>query len=195
MKRMFAMLLALCLLLSAVPAGAWAAGEDEAEIEWLTPEGAAEPAEEAPAPLTGTEDEDESPVPPAEPEAPAPWPEDEGHAPLAKTEEPERAPAARSKSDTDIAYPVTGGNIYFDKETGTITDCDADVTEAAIPDTIESVAVTSIGDSAFFWCTSLSSITIPDSVISIGDSAFYCCGSLRAYPKITDERESAYARQ
>ena len=39
-------------------------------------------------------------------------------------------------------------------------------------------SVTSIGDYAFFGCTSLTSITIPDSVTSIGRSAFYKCTSL-----------------
>ncbi len=39
-------------------------------------------------------------------------------------------------------------------------------------------SVTSIGDSAFAWCTSLTSITIPDSVTSIDDSAFAWCISL-----------------
>ena len=43
----------------------------------------------------------------------------------------------------------------------------------AIPD-----SVTSIGDSAFSDCVSLTSITIPDSVTSLGDHAFFNCDSL-----------------
>jgi len=39
-------------------------------------------------------------------------------------------------------------------------------------------ALTSIGDGAFFGCTSLTGVTIPDNVTSIGDSAFYRCTSL-----------------
>ena len=39
-------------------------------------------------------------------------------------------------------------------------------------------SVTSIGDSAFWRCSSLSEIVIPSSVTSIGNSAFYCCRSL-----------------
>ena len=35
-------------------------------------------------------------------------------------------------------------------------------------------SVTSIGDSAFSWCSSLSELVIPSSVTSIGDSAFTC---------------------
>ena len=39
-------------------------------------------------------------------------------------------------------------------------------------------SVTSIGDSAFYGCTSLTSVTIPDSVTSIGGSAFEDCTGL-----------------
>ncbi len=38
--------------------------------------------------------------------------------------------------------------------------------------------VTSIGSWAFGNCSSLKSVTIPDSVTSIGNSAFYNCTSL-----------------
>ena len=36
-------------------------------------------------------------------------------------------------------------------------------------------AVTSIGDSTFWYCGSLTSVTIPNSVTSIGEWAFYFC--------------------
>ena len=38
--------------------------------------------------------------------------------------------------------------------------------------------VTSIGDHAFAWRKTVTSVTIPDSVTSIGSSAFYYCKSL-----------------
>ena len=47
-----------------------------------------------------------------------------------------------------------------------------------IPDTINGLPVTSIGNWAFSYCTSLTSVTIPDSVTSIGDWAFSDCTSL-----------------
>lgn len=48
-----------------------------------------------------------------------------------------------------------------------------------IPEVIEDRTVTSIGDEAFYFCTSLISVTIPDEVESIGDWAFAGCTALK----------------
>ena len=47
-----------------------------------------------------------------------------------------------------------------------------------IPSTYQEKAVTSIGSSAFYYCFSVTSVVIPDSVISISEDAFYYCISL-----------------
>ena len=52
------------------------------------------------------------------------------------------------------------------------------LTDVVIPSYYKGNSVTSIGSSAFAYCTGLSSITIPDSVTSIGDSAFKGCTGL-----------------
>ena len=53
-----------------------------------------------------------------------------------------------------------------------------DETEINIPATFSGKPVTSIGSYAFYYCSSLTSVVIPNGVTSIGDMAFYGCSSL-----------------
>ncbi len=82
--------------------------------------------------------------------------------------------------DTDIEWTdgVSGGAIYFDLDTGTITGCSDEVTKAVIPAQINGRAVTVIGECAFSSCSKLSEITIPDGVTNIETDAFGQCTAL-----------------
>lgn len=59
-----------------------------------------------------------------------------------------------------------------------ITDCDEAATDIVIPSTIDGLPVTDIASDAFSDCSSLTSVTIPDSVISISYGAFGGCRNL-----------------
>ena len=64
------------------------------------------------------------------------------------------------------------------KPYATVIGCDPSLAKATIAGEIDGRPVTSIGDSAFRDCLSLSSVVIPFSVSSIGNSAFCGCSSL-----------------
>jgi len=64
-------------------------------------------------------------------------------------------------------------------ETVAVVACDKNASgDLVIPSTYQGKPVTAIGDSAFMNCSSLTSVTIPDSVTSIGHAAFGLCSSL-----------------
>ena len=95
-------------------------------------------------------------------------------------------------TDLDVVIPETSPN--GDRVTG-IGDyaffCCSSLTSVIIPD-----SVTSIGSSAFDGCSSLTSITIPDSVSSIGDAAFGGCSSLTSVTipdSVTSIGDSAFS--
>ena len=75
---------------------------------------------------------------------------------------------------------VEGGNATYDSRDNcnAIIETATNTLIAGCQNTTIPNSVTSIGDCAFYDCTSLASITIPESVTSIGDNAFYYCSSL-----------------
>lgn len=98
---------------------------------------------------------------------------------------------------TGLNYKLSGDNYYIVQDIGDCTDKDViipsvynnlpvreirasafnstDIISVTIPD-----SVTSIGNSAFSGCSSLTSIVIPDSVTSIGNAAFEDCSGLES---------------
>ena len=70
-------------------------------------------------------------------------------------------------------YSSDASGVLFSKDKTTLVQCPGAFAAYAIPD-----SVTSIGEKAFYYCTSLTSVTIPDSVTSIGQHAFQGCTSL-----------------
>ena len=81
-----------------------------------------------------------------------------------------------------IKYKVTSNAEPYTAEVLSSRNLDTSITEITIPETIIvdgiTYSVTSIGYGAFYNCSSLTSITIPNNVTSIGDNAFYNCSSL-----------------
>ena len=66
----------------------------------------------------------------------------------------------------------------IDNGTVTITGCTSAPDVVTIPDTINGLPVTSIGDYAFQNCYYVFYFSIPNSVTNIGGFAFYWCTSL-----------------
>ena len=76
-------------------------------------------------------------------------------------------------SNTEVSVTYRGS--YYNDYSNEYSD------NVVIPSTVtysgNEYSVTSIGDGAFYYCSGLTSVTIPNSVTSIGDGAFsYCSG-------------------
>ena len=82
----------------------------------------------------------------------------------------------QTKDDQGVTYTLNNDG------TATVSGCDRTVTSIKIPSNVESngqtYTVTSIGNYAFYRCSSLTSVDIPDGVTSIGNGSFEICHSL-----------------
>ena len=95
------------------------------------------------------------------------------------------------------AETLTSGDYKYtlnDDGSASITKYNGIVDMLTVPAELDGHTVTSIGDNAFYYCKSLTSITLPDSVTSIGRAAFEECSKLT----LTVPRDSyalAYAKE
>ena len=77
-------------------------------------------------------------------------------------------------SDTFASYATAIDNLPSGGDNSTLIDLiERDITSITIPS-----GTTTIGRSAFQYCTRLTSVTIPNTVTSIGNNAFSSCGKL-----------------
>ncbi|MDD3411950.1 MAG: leucine-rich repeat protein [Eubacteriales bacterium] len=84
-----------------------------------------------------------------------------------------QSPTAKVEAEEN-GYSYTG---YSDK-TAMITKWSGSDTKLAVPEMLGGYRVTGIGDRAFYNCSGLTSLTLPESVTSVGEYAFSTCQSL-----------------
>ena len=83
-------------------------------------------------------------------------------------------------SQNGLSYYI----LSTEDKTCVVNDCSSNLSTVVIPSTVvnngTTYTVTRIGSYAFYGCSSLTAVEIPNSVTSIGDEAFYGCSGLTA---------------
>ena len=201
LKRMISLLLCAVMLITMLPAQTMAMETEETEVfleetesvpeeTETVPEENTEPTTEETVAVTETVTEPTVAEEPAAAETTGPMVENvivtevAAESAMGSAEVMAAAAVAQGTCGTDLTWT-------FNEDTGVLrisgTGAMSDYTSSSIPwcdygYSIKSVVieegVTSIGRSAFSWCTGLTSVTIPSSVTRIGNSAFSYCISL-----------------
>ena len=74
----------------------------------------------------------------------------------------------------DLTFTLNDDGVSY-----SVTDCTSTASgELIIPETYNGLPVTGIGYKAFYECTSITSVSIPESVTTIGHWAFFSCSNL-----------------
>ena len=86
---------------------------------------------------------------------------------------------------TETNYGYYDGLLYFkliSYDEATVTKCNTEAVDVQIPAKVKlngnTYSVRIIGPEAFYWCTGLQNVDIPNTVTNIGFEAFYNCYSL-----------------
>ncbi|MBR1789991.1 MAG: leucine-rich repeat domain-containing protein [Bacteroidaceae bacterium] len=97
-------------------------------------------------------------------------------------------------SSTDLTVEVTHPNSYSTSSKNTFYSGNI-VIPKKVTSGGKTYSVTGIGEKAFFFCSDLTSVVIPNGVITIGEQAFYNCNGLTSVTipnSVTDIGTSAF---
>ena len=92
-----------------------------------------------------------------------------------------------SNTEVSVTYRGSYYDSYSNEYSGNV------VIPSAVTYLGKEYSVTSIGGCAFYECSGLTSVTIPNSVTSIGDHAFYECSKLRDVYCYAENVPTAYS--
>ncbi len=99
--------------------------------------------------------------------------------------EPSGEPAAQEvmaedAAEGEMSYAVEGGNIHYNPVMQSVTGYDGDITavDLAAIARDNGITIRTIGAHAFYGCSSLMSITVPDGLASIEEYSFLYCEAL-----------------
>lgn len=144
--------------------------EESKEETEETPEETSETPEESTQESAGTEDEDTESA----------ESDESGSEENTESESTDDTQSSESDSETEGSDIEYGGMIYHVADgTATLTKCYSSDPVVELPDQVNGIPITAIGEAAFANCEHLKAIDVPEGVTSFGPYAFTYCRNLR----------------